>query len=81
MAKQPPAPHRGRPSDNQSLVLCWYVDRDRAVAHVAAQLKRDKGNMSATAAALGIHRRTLHRWVLVDRTLARALRDARNAAA
>jgi len=70
----------GRPSDNPALVLCWTVDHERAVAHVAHQLKKDRGNLSATAAALGIHRRTLHRWILADKALARAVRAARKGA-
>ena len=67
----------GRPSDNPALVICWTVDHDRAVTFVARQLERDKGNLSAAAMALGISRRTLHRWILADKDLARTVKKAR----
>jgi hypothetical protein len=71
----------GRPSDNQALVLCWTIDRPRALAFVSRQIYKDHGNLSATAAALGISRRALHRWVASDKALAGVVRDARKKAA
>ena len=67
----------GRPSDNPALVLCWNVDRPRAVSFVSKEIVRTKGDLSAAAFALGVHRRTLHRWVLADASLAATLKAAR----
>lgn len=62
---------------NPQLAADWQVNRPAAVAHILAELAAAAGCVREAARAMGLHWRTLYRWLDEEPSLARAAADAR----
>jgi transposase-like protein len=58
-------------SGNPHLSALWVVDPEEATAVVAGALRRNDGNVTATAAELNVIKATIYRWMREHKILVR----------
>jgi transposase-like protein len=58
-------------SGNPHLSALWIVAPEEAIEEVSKALRRNDGNVTATAAELNVIRETIYRWMREHKMLAR----------
>lgn len=58
-------------SGNPRLSALWILEPEEAIEDVSAALRRNDGNVTATAADLNVIRATIYRWMREHKILAR----------
>ena len=59
-------------SGNPILVALWQADRPTAILQICEAMRAHSGNAQKAAEALGVHRRTLYRWMQEEPAITRA---------